>query len=94
MTKKTIAERLESIAKEMLELAADLKGTQHDVDWASKADILGHGESSDEQDYERAMEEMCKTKTASIAHFQRKFGWGYNHAAKILGLLKERGKGS
>jgi DNA segregation ATPase FtsK/SpoIIIE, S-DNA-T family len=46
---------------------------------------------SDEQDYERALDEIRRSKTASTSHFQRKLGWGYNHAAKILDLLEERG---
>ena len=31
------------------------------------------------------------TKRASISHFQRKMGIGYNHAARIVDLLEERG---
>ncbi len=42
-------------------------------------------------DFKKAVECVINTKRASTSHFQRQLGWGYNHAAKILDMLTERG---
>ena len=42
-------------------------------------------------DFKKAVECIINTKRASTSHFQRQMGWGYNHAAKILDMLTERG---
>ena len=42
-------------------------------------------------DFKKAVECVINTKRASTSHFQRQMGWGYNHAAKILDQLTERG---
>lgn len=41
--------------------------------------------------YRKALEVVRTTKRASISHFQRRLGIGYNHAARIVDLLEERG---
>jgi S-DNA-T family DNA segregation ATPase FtsK/SpoIIIE len=41
--------------------------------------------------YRNALEVLRDTKRASISHFQRRMGIGYNHAARIVDLLEERG---
>ncbi len=41
--------------------------------------------------YKRAIEVIINTKRASVSHFQRKLGIGYNHAAKICDKLEENG---
>ena len=41
--------------------------------------------------YRKALEVVRATKRASISHFQRRLGIGYNHAARIVDLLEERG---
>lgn len=43
------------------------------------------------QDLRRAIECIIKTRQASTSHFQRHLGWSYNHSAKILDMLTERG---
>ena len=43
------------------------------------------------QDLRRAIKYMIQTRRASTSYFQRHLGWGYNHAAKILDMLAERG---
>ncbi|MBQ3340869.1 MAG: DUF4236 domain-containing protein [Kiritimatiellae bacterium] len=43
------------------------------------------------QDLRRAIECIIQTRKASTSHFQRHLGWGYNHSAKILDMLTERG---
>ncbi|MBP5284599.1 MAG: DNA translocase FtsK 4TM domain-containing protein [Kiritimatiellae bacterium] len=42
-------------------------------------------------DFKKAIECVVNTRRASTSHFQRQMGWGYNHAAKILDMLAERG---
>ncbi len=42
-------------------------------------------------DFKKAVECVINTKRASVSHFQRQMGWGYNHAAKILDMLTDRG---
>ena len=42
-------------------------------------------------DFKKAVECIINTGRASTSHFQRQMGWGYNHAAKILDMLTERG---
>ncbi len=41
--------------------------------------------------YKRAIEVIINTNRASVSHFQRKLGIGYNHAAKICDRLEENG---
>ena len=47
--------------------------------------------SKEETLYRNALEVLRDTKRASISHFQRRMGIGYNHAARIVDLLEERG---
>ena len=42
-------------------------------------------------DVKKAIECIINTKRASTSHFQRQMGWGYNHAAKILDQLEQKG---
>ena len=46
---------------------------------------------TEEELYNCALEVVRTTKRASISHLQRKIGIGYNHAARLLDLLEERG---
>lgn len=50
-----------------------------------------HEPVSEEDDYQAALAEIRKTHHASVPHLQRRLGWGYNHAARIIGLLEARG---
>jgi len=93
-----VINRLEKIGAEVLALAEDLKRFGFELPSASKPELAtaepkptAPAPSSDEEDLERAIEEIRKTKRASTAHFQRRMGWGYNHAAKIIDLLEMRG---
>jgi S-DNA-T family DNA segregation ATPase FtsK/SpoIIIE len=47
--------------------------------------------NKEESLYRNALEVLRDTKRASISHFQRRMGIGYNHAARIVDLLEERG---
>jgi S-DNA-T family DNA segregation ATPase FtsK/SpoIIIE len=42
-------------------------------------------------DFKKAVECIINTNRASTSHFQRRLGWGYNHAAKIMDMLEEAG---
>ena len=48
-------------------------------------------QSNDEEVYKQALEVIRVTKRASISHFQRRMGIGYNHATRIIDMLEERG---
>ncbi len=45
----------------------------------------------DEELYNRALEVVRLTNRASTSHLQRKMGIGYNHAARLIEALEERG---
>jgi len=47
--------------------------------------------SKEEGLFRRSLEVVRDTKRASISHLQRRMGIGYNHAARIMDLLEERG---
>ena len=51
----------------------------------------GEKQQSDAEDCEVAIVLIRKTRRASVSHFQLHLGWGYNHAARILDLLRTRG---
>ena len=51
----------------------------------------GMTQSKEDALYRKALEVVRDTKRASISHFQRRLGIGYNHAARIVDLLEERG---
>ena len=47
--------------------------------------------SADADLFTKAIEVIINTNRASVSHFQRKLGIGYNHAAKLCDELEERG---
>lgn len=47
--------------------------------------------SKDEELFAKALEVVKLTKRASTSHLQRKMGIGYNHAARLIDILEERG---
>jgi S-DNA-T family DNA segregation ATPase FtsK/SpoIIIE len=58
-------------------------------DKATRRELVKAAANAD--DFKKAVECLINTKRASVSHFQRQMGWGYNHAAKILDMLTERG---
>ena len=48
-------------------------------------------EERQRQDVLAAIEVIRTTKRASIPHFMRRLGWGYNRAYEIVGLLEAQG---
>jgi S-DNA-T family DNA segregation ATPase FtsK/SpoIIIE len=47
--------------------------------------------SKEEELYNKALEVVRMTKRASTSHLQRRMGIGYNHAARLIDLLEDRG---
>ena len=47
--------------------------------------------SEDADLYKRALEVIINTNRASVSHFQRRLGIGYNHAAKLCDKLEDAG---
>ena len=45
----------------------------------------------DEELYRRALEVVRLTRRASTSPLQRRMGIGYNHAARLIDMLEERG---
>ena len=62
---------------------------QEEADGAPAREAVKAAETSDL--YKRAIEVIINTNRASVSHFQRKLGIGYNHAAKICDKLEENG---
>jgi S-DNA-T family DNA segregation ATPase FtsK/SpoIIIE len=85
------AKKLETIKDEEVDLFADPEAdaqTQRAAAAEQKAQVKADAEADD---FKKAVECVINTGRASTSHFQRQMGWGYNHAAKILDLLTERG---
>ena len=51
----------------------------------------GMTQNKEDMLYRRALEVLRDTKRASTSHLQRRMGIGYNHAARLIDLLEERG---
>ena len=85
-TKKlsTIKEAEEDLFADPEEEAASAKASAAEARAQVKADAAA-------DDFKKAVECVINTRRASTSHFQRQMGWGYNHAAKILDMLTERG---
>ena len=47
--------------------------------------------SKEDELYNRALEVVKLTRRASTSHLQRRMGIGYNHAARLIDLLEDRG---
>lgn len=83
MERKAIAEKLRECAKMLLEVANEIQLTEGAV----TPEIAQASES----DYDKAIEVICETRRASVSHFQRKLGWGYDHACGVLDRLEKDG---
>ena len=46
---------------------------------------------SDDEIYNKALEVVRATRRASTSHLQRRMKIGYNHAARLIDMLEERG---
>ena len=77
------------------EQEVDLYGDAPDAQEAKKAAAAESREQvkaeNEASDFKKAIECLINTQRASISHFQRKMGWGYNHSAKIMDMLEDAG---
>ena len=83
MERKAIAEKLRECANMLLERANDIQLTE--------VAALPESGRAAESDYDKAIEIIRETRRASVSHFQRKIGWGYNHACVVIDRLEEDG---
>ena len=83
MERKAIAEKLRECAKMLLEVANEIQLTEG-------AAMIEPGEAA-ESDCDKAIEVIRETRRASVSHFQRKLGWGYDHACGVLDRLEKDG---
>ena len=94
MDQRAISDKLRECAKMLLEVASEIQIAEG----ASKsyASESGEGWTAEEErrakaDYEKAIAVIRETRRASTSHFQRKIGWGYNHACVVIDRLEENG---
>ena len=77
------------------EQEVDLYGDEADAQEAKKTAAAETREQvkaeNEASDFKKAIECLINTQRASISHFQRKMGWGYNHSAKIMDMLEDAG---
>ena len=77
-----VAAKLRKCADELAEIAQLLGAT-------AKAGVSPDQVSDD--DFQRALECIRTTRRASTSHFQRRLGYGYNYAAKLMDRLEQEG---
>jgi len=82
------AKKLDTIKEEEVDLFAEPEGDDPGAKAAAREQIKADAAASD---FKKAIECIINTQRASTSHFQRQLGWGYNHAAKILDQLAEKG---
>jgi len=82
------AKKLDTIKEEEVDLFAEPEGDDPGAKASAREQIKADAAASD---FKKAIECIINTQRASTSHFQRQLGWGYNHAAKILDQLAEKG---
>ena len=85
------AKKLETIKEEEVDLFADPEADAQSQKAAAAEQRAQVKADAEADDFKKAVECVINTGRASTSHFQRQMGWGYNHAAKILDMLTERG---
>ena len=85
------AKKLETIKDEEVDLFADPEADAQSQKAAAAEQRAQVKADAEADDFKKAVECVINTGRASTSHFQRQMGWGYNHAAKILDMLTERG---
>ena len=85
------AKKLATIKEEEVDLFADPEEDANRQKTAAAEQRAQVKADAEADDFKKAVECVINTGRASTSHFQRQMGWGYNHAAKILDLLTERG---
>ena len=85
------SKKLSTIKEQEIDLYGDENESAEDAKSekiAARAQVKADAAADD---FKKAVECVINTKRASVSHFQRQMGWGYNHAAKILDMLEARG---
>ena len=85
------AKRLDSIKEEEVDIFADPEEEDRNRKDAAAQERAQVKADAEADDFKKAVACIINTQRASTSHFQRQMGWGYNHAAKILDILTERG---
>ena len=83
MEQKAIVGKLRECARMLLEVADEIRLAEGAVQTESV--------QTAESDYDKAIEVIRETRRASVSHFQRKLGWGYDHACGVLDRLEKDG---
>ena len=82
------AKKLDTIKEEEVDIFAETDNGDPEAKAAAREQVKADAAASD---FKKAIECIINTQRASTSHFQRQLGWGYNHAAKILDQLAEKG---
>jgi S-DNA-T family DNA segregation ATPase FtsK/SpoIIIE len=87
---ETFNKKLSKIKEASLDGDDEIEDEETDVQdkTAEKERVKAEASASD---FKKAVECIINTNRASTSHFQRRLGWGYNHAAKIMDMLEEAG---
>lgn len=89
-----IAEKLRECAKMQLEVANEIQLARYallpNVREGGEGRAVELGQTA-ESDYEKVIEVIRETRRASVSHFQRKLGYGYNHACEVMDRLEKAG---
>jgi len=85
------AKKLGTIKEAEVDIFADDGATEEaakEEEAAARAQLKADENASD---FKKAVQCIIETQRASTSHFQRRLGWGYNHAAKIIDQLQDAG---
>ena len=83
MEQKAIVGKLRECARMLLEVADEIQ--------LMEGSVQTEPVQTAESDYDKAIEAICETRRASVSHFQRKLGWGYDHACGVMDRLEKAG---
>ena len=89
-----IAEKLRECAKMQLEVANELQmtdGASTPITHEGGEGLMAESGQTDTSDYEKVIAIIRETRRAAVSHFQRKLGWGYDHAHEVMWLLEKDG---
>ena len=83
MEQKAIVGKLRECARMLLEVADEIQLAEGAVQTESV--------QTAESDCDKAVKVIRETRRASVSHFQRKLGWGYDHACGVMDRLEKDG---
>ena len=85
------AKKLGTIKEAEVDIFADPEAEEAQAKGEAEAARAQIKADENANDFKKAVECIIETKRASTSHFQRRMGWGYNHAAKIMDQLQDAG---